>query len=78
MKDIHDLFENETGAAAFHDTVLEATHMTLSQEKLKKVFKALSVSTQNVAYTYGLDDSVFNNRALAEITVRGLENLIGK
>lgn len=78
MKDIHDLFENENGAAAFHDTVQDATNMTLSQEKLKKVFKALPTGTQNVAYTYGLDDSVFNDRALNYIKEKGLEALIGK
>lgn len=78
MKDIHDLFENETGAAKFHDVVLEATNMVLSQEKLKKVFKALPNSMQNVAYTYGLDDSVFSDRAFAHIKEKGLDALIGK
>lgn len=78
IQDIHDLFENENGAAVFQETVQDATHMVLSEEKLKKLFKALSSSTQNVAYTYGLDDLVFNNRAAETIRTEGLEQLIGK
>lgn len=75
MKDIHDLFQLED-TSSFHDSVLEATNISLSDDKLKKLFKALPVGVQGTAYTYGLSDTVFNDQVLNHVRTVGLDKLI--
>lgn len=61
---VNSLFaECSHGVGSFHDTVYEATGVSHSNEKLKKIFFTLPKHIQMIAIQWGLSDTVFGDEA---------------
>lgn len=64
---VEELFSNSLGVCHFHDAILDATGKSLSDEALREKFDMLPDSIQQIAFEWGLSDTVFRDRIVEEL-----------